>query len=320
MTAHVRVIVVGAGVVGLTTAIRLLERGFSVEVVADRRHPGTTGNLAAGLWYPYKVGGDRVARWALASLATLKRLAEIPAAGVRLVKCTSLVRSDEKRPFWADEDVDFRESSRSGSDSDAAARAFEATLPVAEPSTFLPWLEARIETLGGFVRTLESPVGDLSELPARFVINCTGLGARHLCHDGSVMPIRGVVVRLAGSGIDECVTDETNPDQPTYIIPNRDFCVLGGSAQFDRWDVSVSQAEAEDVVARCARLDGRVRQGTILGAFAGLRPGRPEVRLASESLDDGRIAVHNYGHGGSGFTLAWGCADEVAEIVAARCY
>jgi D-amino-acid oxidase len=50
----------------------------------------------------------------------------------------------------------------------------------------------------------------------------------------------------------------------------------------------------------------------------GLRPARSEVRLEATTLADGRPLVHNYGHGGSGFTLSWGCADEVARLVLAR--
>jgi D-amino-acid oxidase len=41
-----------------------------------------------------------------------------------------------------------------------------------------------------------------------------------------------------------------------------------------------------------------------------LRPYRPEVRLER----DGRV-IHNYGHGGSGFTLCRGCAEDVVALV-----
>ena len=47
----------------------------------------------------------------------------------------------------------------------------------------------------------------------------------------------------------------------------------------------------------------------------GLRPGRPEVRLETDTVPDGRPVVHNYGHGGSGYILSWGCAHEVADLV-----
>jgi D-amino-acid oxidase len=51
-----RVIVLGAGVVGLTTAVRLLEAGCDVRVVADAAGEGTTSYAAAGIWFPTHVG------------------------------------------------------------------------------------------------------------------------------------------------------------------------------------------------------------------------------------------------------------------------
>ena len=54
---------------------------------------------------------------------------------------------------------------------------------------------------------------------------------------------------------------------------------------------------------------------TYAGAAVGFRPARSEVRLEADRLGDGRLLVHDYGHGGSGFTLSWGCADEVTRLV-----
>ncbi|RVE48652.1 hypothetical protein evm_006723 [Chilo suppressalis] len=48
--------------------------------------------------------------------------------------------------------------------------------------------------------------------------------------------------------------------------------------------------------------------------WVGLRPGRHEIRLEAEE-QRGKLIVHNYGHGGSGLTLFWGCADNVLDIV-----
>jgi D-amino-acid oxidase len=52
----------------------------------------------------------------------------------------------------------------------------------------------------------------------------------------------------------------------------------------------------------------------ILGHRVGLRPWRPEVRLESEPLSDG-VLWHNYGHGGAGISMAWGCAAEITRAV-----
>lgn len=301
------IVVVGAGVIGLTTAVRLLERGLKVRVVADRLDTGTTSHVAAGLWYPYKAGGSSTKRWALETLTEYLALATDPSTGVRRYPCTSHVRRDDPAPFWSEAEVEY-EKVRQG--------MIRCRLPVAEPSRFLAWLTGRIDALGGSVRALPERLSRLEEAGGDLVVNCSGIASRDLVGDDSVYPIRGVVVRMAGTGIQESITDEVDHDIPTYMIPNTDYCVLGGTAEVGNWDLGVSDAEVKAIVERCAGLDPRVRKGTIIGTQAGLRPGRPEVRVEPDTLESGRPVIHNYGHGGSGYTLAWGCAEEVAAIAA----
>jgi D-amino-acid oxidase len=74
---------------------------------------------------------------------------------------------------------------------------------------------------------------------------------------------------------------------------------------------------AERIVAHCAAIDPRLRGATILGHRVGLRPYRPEVRLESEPLSGG-VLWHNYGHGGAGISLAWGCAAAITAAVTDR--
>jgi hypothetical protein len=47
---------------------------------------------------------------------------------------------------------------------------------------------------------------------------------------------------------------------------------------------------------------------------AAQRPERPQVRLEAEMLGD-TLCIHNYGHGGLGVTLSWGCAAQVAHLL-----
>ena len=75
----------------------------------------------------------------------------------------------------------------------------------------------------------------------------------------------------------------------------------------------------EDIIRRCKKLlpDEYTRdmERDIIGHWVGLRPYREDmVNMKKTILDDGRIIVNNYGHGGSGFTLCWGCADEVVHL------
>ena len=73
---------------------------------------------------------------------------------------------------------------------------------------------------------------------------------------------------------------------------------------------------AEAIVRRCAALRPQLAGARVLGHRVGLRPVRDAVRLEREPLSGGRVLVHNYGHGGAGITVAWGCAEEAARLAA----
>ena len=76
-------------------------------------------------------------------------------------------------------------------------------------------------------------------------------------------------------------------------------------------------ATTEAILARCARLDPRLRELHVLAEPVGFRPERPEVRVAEQTSDGSARIFHNYGHGGAGVTLSWGCAEEISVSVLA---
>jgi D-amino-acid oxidase len=82
------------------------------------------------------------------------------------------------------------------------------------------------------------------------------------------------------------------------------------------WDTAVDPGTAQAILARCVALEPDLADARVLSHAVGLRPGRPEPRLETERRDGG-VVVHNYGHGGGGVTLSWGCAEEVVRHVAA---
>jgi D-amino-acid oxidase len=87
------VTVVGAGVSGLTCAVRLLQAGHQVRVVPRNPPSGTTSAVAAALWYPYLAEPrHRVTAWAVGTLPVLTPLAGDAAAGVRLRRGVELLR------------------------------------------------------------------------------------------------------------------------------------------------------------------------------------------------------------------------------------
>jgi D-amino-acid oxidase len=309
------IIVIGCGVSGLSCGIRLLEAGFGAQIWARDLPPRTTSNVAAAVWYPYRAyPEDLVLRWSAGTYASFVQLAEVPGAGVVVRAGLELFPSAVADPWWRDAVPGFRRAAPAELPSGYAdAYAFEA--PVIEMPIYLGYLIERFQELGGSIHTreLRSPAQAFAQHDV--VVNCSGLGARELVGDDTLLAIRGQVVRVAQVGIERFVLDDHRPGGVTYIIPRSNDCILGGTAEEGRESLEPDMATAEAIVARCVALEPRLRGAAILEHKVGLRPGRPTVRLEAEQWAPGKLLVHNYGHGGAGVTLSWGCADECRALV-----
>jgi D-amino-acid oxidase len=256
-----------------------------------------------------------VTRWARRSREVFEQLARQTDAGVIVRTATEVFRTPQPDPSWRDALQSFR---RLRADELPAGFAdgyvFEA--PVIDTRRYMPWLMERAQSLGVVIE-----VGTLESLDrvqdAEVVVNCAGLGARELVPDPDVFAIRGQVVQIENPGLDSVLIDEHNPQGIAYIIPRGSDCILGGSAQDGDERIAADDAEAEAIVSRCARLDSRVATPTRLAVRVGLRPGRPTVRLEAATIGT-TLVVHNYGHGGAGVTLSWGCAEDVIDLVRRR--
>jgi D-amino-acid oxidase len=304
-----RVIVIGAGVVGLSCAVRLLERGHEVSVVARDLPLETTSAVAAALWYPHRIYPfERVAAWSATTYAELARLSEDERTGIVMRRGTELLHGPAPRPWWADAVPHLEQVAPARPGYDAA---WTFTAPVVEMQVYLPWLVARLEALGGTItRMALSGLPDLADV----VVDAAGLGARLFAQDGAVVPVRGQVVLVEQTGIEEWLLDGSGP---TYVVPRSRDVVVGGTDEEGSWDRTVDEAAAKEILARARELVPGLRGAKVLGHRVGLRPARPSVRLEATTGAGGRRVVHCYGHGGAGVTVSWGCADEVADLVGA---
>ena len=138
------------------------------------------------------------------------------------------------------------------------------------------------------------------------MVDCSGLGSRHLADDPTTTPVRGQVVVLEQVGLEEWWLAE---DGPTYVIPRAHDIVVGGTDDAGEWDRTPSPEIADEILRRATDLVPALARTRVLRHKVGLRPARPEVRL--ERVGD---VIHCYGHGGAGVTLSWGCAAEVAAL------
>jgi D-amino-acid oxidase len=316
------VTVVGAGVIGLVTALTLEERGHQVRVVAAARGASTTSAIAGAVWFPYRVGPpSKVTGWALRTRRWLETLASTtPQAGVDVLTGYEITGDDgTTRPWWcatptmegdelATESIDVEHVPAPVA---GAPHGWRFAAPRAQPSLFLPYLEAR---LAGPIE--QRVVRDLRDEPGDVVINCTGLGARELAGDDLLYPLLGqiVVAERGGADLATTITDDRDPERIFYIIPRRDELVLGGcSLPYPPGGdpPTLDPAITARILAHAQRLG--ISVGAVRAERVGLRPYRSEVRLERDA-HHGRI-IHNYGHGGAGFTLCRGCAEDVAALV-----
>ena len=186
-----------------------------------------------------------------------------------------------------------------------------------ETAQYLHYLARRFRESGGIL--IQRKVRNLKELTGEFdiVINCTGIGARELVSDHSVFPIRGQLVEVQAKGVKAAYfSAEPGKKDTTYIIPSNDRVLLGGTADSNDWSTDVRQKDTESIYRRCVALCPQLEGSRIVRTWAGLRPVRPTVRVEiDEEIVSESLLIHNYGHGGHGFTFSWGCAIDVAQMV-----
>lgn len=296
-----RVMVVGAGVVGLTCALRLLQEGHRVDVLARDLPLETTSAVAAAIWYPYlSLPKERVLGWGAASFAEFVALAGEPETGVRMVTGTEVHRRRTPEPWWRDAVPSLdRETALPVGYRDG----WTFSTPVIEMPRYLRWLWAQVEELGGTVTRM-----NLSALPtgADLVINCSGIGARLFGNDRTVAPVRGQVLHVEQFGLDRWWLDS---EAPTYVVPRSRDIVVGGTEESGEWSRTPDPATARAILERAARLVPELAHAKVIRHKVGLRPVRPTVRV--ERVGD---VIHCYGHGGAGVTLSWGTAQEVVSL------
>jgi D-amino-acid oxidase len=324
------VLVVGAGVSGLTTGICLAEAGVRAVIQAAALPARTTSSVAGAIWGPHLVeDSPRATQWRRDTLAVLRDLAGEPGTGVRIVTGVEAARGEPPPPGpppdWLG-DLGGATPSPAGSLPPGFTSGWRFTAPLAHMPTYLGYLQARFERAGGRVETatVRSLAGAARERGARIVVNCTGAGAHGLVPDPALTAFRGQVVVTANPGITEFFIGPADAETDlVYLFPHGDTVVLGGTEVAGDWNTDPVPALAERILRDCAVVEPRLRGAPVLDHRVGLRPFRPQIRLEAEAPLPGAghpgprqpLVVHNYGHGGAGITMSWGCARAAAEMV-----
>jgi D-amino-acid oxidase len=309
------VAIIGAGVSGLTCGVMFAERGYRTAIFAKETGRQTTSSVAAAVWFPYHVEpAERVIPLALETCQALFDLARFPESGVSMIESRQFLRTGEiEIPDWAIPlGASVIPSEVEGS-LESFASGFSLRVPLTDTTIYLDYLAVRFRKAAGEVHA-NVRFRKLEDVDRKFdlVINCAGIGARELVQDADLEPHRGQVAIVPK--IENLYAAIVCDDEPLmYAIPRTNDCVFGGTNELSD-NLAADPATTSRIVAECSRVL-KIDKPSILAERVGLRPFRKSgVRLERDQLRDGRTVIHNYGHGGAGFTLSWGCAREVLEL------
>ena len=188
-----------------------------------------------------------------------------------------------------------------------------------------------------FVST-DDMVDEAKRLGCDTVINCVGLAAADLCQDNELIGARGILMHFDRQSTERTFVGEDGTTEslqndaviamedgqwasdgyPCYLIPRRDLLVVGGSYLENDTETTIRPEERERLLRYATTLGIDPVASPPIGEWVGSRPYRPTTRcgLDEERTEkSGLTFIHNYGHGGSGWTIATGVAREVASLI-----
>ncbi|KAJ8120132.1 hypothetical protein ONZ43_g3082 [Nemania bipapillata] len=219
-----------------------------------------------------------------------------------------------------------------------AVDAYELMAPIIDTDKAMQWLTALVEKKGAkFVtETINDDLIDVEDsLRARFnadvIVNCAGLQSSTLAGDKSVYPIRGGLIRVINDGtafpkVNAALTITADAahssNEIVFLVPRNDnILLIGGITEAHKWDLDLTLESPiiRRMRARCESFLPGLKDARLDADYPlaqGLRPFRgSNVRVERELRRTGSKIVHSYGHGGAGWSLSFGCAQDVLSLV-----
>jgi D-amino-acid oxidase len=307
--------IIGAGVIGLTSAIRLLEKGYNVSIFARDIDSNMTSRAAPAIWSPYKAAPeDLILKWAKRGLEVYQ---DFPAGnGVQEIESMELFNKDSGMPLWSKIIKNFKTLSPSEMP-DGYVKGYSKQTFVIDTTIIVDYLQTQVKKLGAKIFQKEFKKIPDVDTEFKIIINCSGVWSNQLVPDEETFPISGQYISLQKpAGLNKILFAAIDDDGYILIVPRAHDCYVGGTTVLNDWNTEVNKELTENILQRAKLLEPKLNDMKILKTSVGLRPGRKTVRLEAEKISADRTVIHNYGHGGSGFTVSWGCADDVVDLCA----
>ncbi|XP_033112020.1 probable D-amino-acid oxidase [Anneissia japonica] len=359
------VLVVGAGVIGLTSALELLNAGYKVTIIADHFNeaPKTymTSEVAGALWeWPPAVCGRHTnesslkssKRWCMVSYWKFIQLAS-EERGTGIYPRKAVFYQRQKVEENADEHCKMQELSfLPGFCHDSqlidefnvnrnygVKDAYSHISPVVDTTQMMKWLYKQCKDHGAtfFKRRVNGSLLDqvdtlLVEYDVDFIVNCAGLGARETADDKGVYPLRGMLLKVANDGskmpkLNSALVMPLNEEfmakdqRIVFILPRgENDLLIGGlveAGQSETEGITFNHPQIQRMLKNCQDFFPALKayqESDVKEIIVGLRPFR-ENNIRVEMEPKCRKIIHNYGHGGSGWSLSWGCAADVTNLI-----
>lgn len=319
-----KIAVIGAGVVGMTTAKLVQDkfRNAEVTVIADKFTADTTSAVAAGIFRPgtsFRGSSKEITQKFIQDSwdfwQDILRSPEASNAGVMQLDGYIFSKNNYHvtRNHLLENVVPIyrpvQENELKLCGGDYKYGSYFSTVKTG-CDQYLPWIGGIFKFRGG--KLVQRKIDTFSSLSQEYdlVFNCTGLGAKYLCDDHDLVPIRGQIIKVRAPWLKTAIYG----DYDTYMIPGMDgVATLGGTRQYDSYNLDVCKHDAASIFERCCEMVPGLKKAEIVGYKVGLRPHRIPVRVEGE-LIKGLKVVHCYGHGGYGVMCAPGTAKEAVEI------
>ena len=300
----------------MSTAVRIAEHRTRprVHMVAERTPEQSTSAAAGAIWDPIYASHQDVPLWSMRTYDELCALERCGRPEVRLVDGVEASRRAIPSPVWAHTLPGFREC-HTAELPPGFRSGWRYRAPIIDMPAYLRYLRERLSATGATMERARLESLDEALDRADIVVNCSGIGARDLVPDMSVVPIRGQLVAVRNPGVREFFAEHTDElEEMTYLLPQGEVLLLGGSADKDHTDPVPDLEVARGIVDRCAAVVPAIASAPVLGHRVGIRPQREKIRVERVDLVHGQVLVHNYGHSGAGVSLSWGCADAVVAM------
>lgn len=317
-----KVAVVGAGIIGMTNAIVLLQNGYDVTVFTKDDPLATNSDAAVATWFAPNDDKPLLQQYCLESFVIFDELIKNKTPGVDKIAEILYFKneSDFKNSVWTKKSV--RKLTELSEDTDAQKIdgfpfSVLVKIPLINPTFYRPHMLEHFKYLGGKLNQ-HTTITALSDLtPSHpIIINSPGWEAKHLTKDALVYPIRGQTesfTMIPGIKKDYSLNVE---GLNAYVVfrpsdKGDGDCVVGTTFQIGDAGREIRTIDTHSIIKNVSTFFPIIKN-VITTAKVGIRCGRDEVRIEEERNDKAMI-VHCYGHGGSGYSASWGSANKVLE-------